>query len=305
MTKAGEGQILSIFEEALELLTEFTTDHGVATDEMPTLPSLLELCEVASERRGEPPLRTIHHFACTGGTVISKCIAALPGAVVLSEIDPLSRIPIKPNKVFAPTDLILALRQSVPELPEESLIEVFTAGMRVVKRELTLRGYEVVIRDHAHSQFATDVNPASRATLLDILTANFPVIAVLTVRHPLDSFISLTRNGWLHFNPPTLDEYCRRYIAFLDRYSSTPVFKYEDFTEEPAAILQRICDVLKLRFHSFALDAFSAIRMSGDSGRSGDRISHRSRREVPPQIYEQARTSASYALLCGRLDYSA
>lgn len=304
MTKAGESEVLSIFEEALDLLADFATCDRVSTAEIATLPSLLDLCAAASERRKEPPLRTIHHFACTGGTVFSKCIAALPGAVVLSEIDPLSRMPVKSHKVFSPTDLILALRQSAPELPEECLIDIFTAGIRVAKREFTSRGYDVVIRDHSHSQFATDVDPNSRPTLLDILATSFPVRAVLTVRHPLDSFTSLTRNGWLHFKPSTLDEYCKRYLAFLDRHASTTIFKYEAFTQGPSEVLQHICDVLELRYHPLALHAFSAIRMSGDSGRSGEVISNRPRQEVPTAIAEQTGSSAFYRLLCERLDYS-
>ena len=38
-----------------------------------------------------PTLRTIHHFACTGGTVISKCLAALPQVMLISEINPINR----------------------------------------------------------------------------------------------------------------------------------------------------------------------------------------------------------------------
>lgn len=303
MKNAREGEVLSIFDEALELLADFAGDGGVSAVEIATLPSLLDQCEAASAQRKAPPLRTIHHFACTGGTVISKCIAALPGTVVLSEIDPLSLMPLQNHKVFAPTDLILALRQSVPELPEKHLVEIFTAGVRVAKRELTLQGYDLVIRDHAHSQFATGVNAANRPTLLELLSADFPVRAVLTVRHPLDSFLSLTRNGWLHFKPATLDEYCRRYITFLDRHASTAVLKYEDFTEDPDRFLQRICGILNLRYHSLALDAFSAIQMSGDSGRSGAVIATRARQEVPPEIADQTGASMFYRLICERLGY--
>ena len=38
--------------------------------------------------QGKPLLRTIHHLACTGGTVISKCLAAMPDVALISEVNP-------------------------------------------------------------------------------------------------------------------------------------------------------------------------------------------------------------------------
>ena len=41
----------------------------------------------------KPVIRTIHHLACTGGTLISKCISSMPETALISEINPMNRFP--------------------------------------------------------------------------------------------------------------------------------------------------------------------------------------------------------------------
>ena len=36
-------------------------------------------------------LRSIHHLACTEGTLISKCIASMPDVALISEVNPMNR----------------------------------------------------------------------------------------------------------------------------------------------------------------------------------------------------------------------
>ena len=46
-----------------------------------------------------PFARAIHHFACSGGTVISKCVAAMPHVALLSEVNPLNRFGADPPEL--------------------------------------------------------------------------------------------------------------------------------------------------------------------------------------------------------------
>jgi len=39
-----------------------------------------------------PLIHTLHHLACTGGTVLSKCLAAMPRVALVSEVNPLNRL---------------------------------------------------------------------------------------------------------------------------------------------------------------------------------------------------------------------
>ena len=39
-----------------------------------------------------PPIRVVHHWACSGGTIISRSLAQLPNVVLLSEVHPLAHL---------------------------------------------------------------------------------------------------------------------------------------------------------------------------------------------------------------------
>lgn len=301
--------LLDSLDEALDMLRDYSDTLVEATSPVEPLQSLLQKCEQACAAIEEPqPLRMIHHFACTGGTIMSKALFALPNTVVLSEIDPLSKIMLSQNaKVpFAPTDLIFALRHSVRPVRDEIIIATFLEGLAAAKAELEKDGQRLILRDHAHSQFCREgVEFDMRPSLRDMVADRFDLRALVTMRHPLDSFLSLVANKWVHFSPGTLEEYCRRYLAFLDRHEGLPVVLYEDFTADPAAVLRQMCAHLALKFSPLAIDLVAVIRMSGDSGRNDTRIGPRPRREVPAEIDMQRSESGSYHALCARFGYEA
>ena len=300
--------LVSTLDEALEMLREYSRDLDDVETPAEPLPSLLEQCERAvAAIEGPQPLRSIHHFACTGGTLMSKALFALPNTVVLSEIDPLSVGMLKKSGAvpFAPTDLIFALRHSVRQVEDETIIATFLEGLTAAKAGLEKRGRHLILRDHAHSQFCRDgVDFNARPTLREMVADRFDMRSILTMRHPLDSYLALTANKWVHFNPQTLEEYARRYLAFLDRYEGVPVVFYEDFTVDPDAVLRRMCELLDLKYAPLATDLIGAVRMSGDSGRKEGPISPRPRREVPEEIEAQRGDSPSYKALCARFGYA-
>lgn len=293
-------------EDSLRLLENYRRD-GDASVPAEALPSLLQQCqEICDGIEQSPPLRSLHHFACSGGTLIAKCIAALPNSIVVSEIDPLSKMGVNVTGFaprFAPTDLILGLRHAAREVDEDILVEIFKSGINAAHAGLSKQGYNLVLRDHAHSHFCTNTDAASRPSLHEILASELPLRSVVTVRHPLDSFLSLTANGWVNFEPATLDEYSRRYLAFLDRHAGVPVVLYEDFVRAPEEGLERLCSLLDLPFSPLALEFMPVIRMTGDSGRSGGEISMRRRREVPQELAEIRSDSGDYRALCARFGY--
>jgi hypothetical protein len=299
--------LASTLDEALEMLRAYSRDLPAGTPAEP-LPSLLAQCESAvAAIEGPQPLRSIHHFACTGGTLMSKALFALPNTVVLSEIDPLSKLTLTTSGrvPFAPTDLIHALRHSVRAVEDATLIATFLEGLSAAKAGLEKSGRHLVLRDHAHSQFCqAGVDFDARPTLHEMLAGRFDLRSILTVRHPLDSYLALTSNKWVHFTPPTLEEYARRYLAFLDRHAGVTVVSYEEFTTAPEAVLRRMCAVLELNFSPLATALIGAVRMTGDSGRRSERIGARPRRPVPAEIEAQRGESRAYQDLCMRFGYA-
>jgi hypothetical protein len=296
--------LASELADALAMLEDYRQDGANAVAE--PLPSLLEQCQALCEDFSPPePVRSLHHLACSGGTLISKCIAALPNVVLLSEIDPLSRMEVanlgeKPK--FAPTDVIHALNHANRKVDDEIRIAAFRASIDSVLTGLERRGMRMVLRDHPHSQFHTGADHTARPTVLEILSAAFPTLSLVSVRHPLDTYLALANNGWIGFKPDTLEEYSLRTMAFLNRHESSPLIKYEQFIADPEGQLERICQILSLPYEPLALDMIGAVRISGDSGRSSPVISARPRRPVPEAV-ESQRSSEAYTVLCEKLDY--
>lgn len=294
-------------QDALDLLhdRDFLAVPSVASE---PLPSLLEQCQILLSEITQPkPFRTVHHFACTGGTLISKAIAALPNTILLSEIDPLSQLNVKDRNElvpFTPTDILSGLNYSLRPIDQQTYIETFCAGINVLKENLDRQGYSLVIRDHAHSQFCTNTFSDNRPTLFEMLRTQGSILGLVTVRHPLDSYLSLLKNQWLHFNPSTLEDYAKRYHQFLDKHAHLPIVKYEHFVLEAQSTITEIAQILDLTRSEFVLDFVQIMQLSGDSGRKSDAIAPRSRGEIPLDTKLFDGPQENYERLCVRLGYN-
>jgi len=294
-------------DSALDLLKGFSLTQELVISKVKAPSTLLEQClEICAQQRSihPEPIRTVHHFACTGGTLISKCIAAMPNTQLLSEVDPLStpaKSPAQPQ--FAPTDMVKLMRQSTRGVSDELIIELFLNNLEIIYSEAVNAGQRLVLRDHAHSHFCKGNDIPERPSLCEMITPKFPVRSVVTVRHPIDSYLSLKSNGWTHFNPATFDEYCKRYVAFLRAYEGVPIVRFENFVAEPQQTMQEICTILDLPYNEQFMDLFSVNQLTGDSGRSGDVIESRPRREVSKDLIEEALYSENHEILNELLQY--
>lgn len=270
-----------------------------------SLPSLLERSEQYIGEDGQPRkehVRLIHHFACTGGTLITKCLACSPNLHALSEVDPLSTIPSIVGR-FAPSDLVQLTEFSNRALSLEEKLDLFLGGLKVLHRTNQSKGLRTFIRDHAHSHFCIGPEIPERPTVREIVHRHFPVLSIVTVRHPIDSWLSLTANHWHEFQPPTVDEYARRYEVFLDEYSEVRIFRYEDFLKRPDEELSAMCGALDLTFPNDFQSLFMVHSFSGDSGRSSGWIAPRPRRVIPDHRKQEIQQSERLHRLCERLGY--
>ncbi len=296
---------------AYRLLDANGAGSGQAASVETVRPSLFEECIGLCRQRvpwDAGPIRTIHHLSCTGGTLITKCLAAMPNVLVLNEIDPLSTMTPKggtfnPDKPpFTPTDIVSLLRQGDRKVPEGLLVKLFLKNLDLLRDEYGRAGRRLLLRDHSHSHFLAGDEIAQRPSLLSMVKSRFPVLSVVTVRHPIDSFLSLESHGWPNC-PRKFEEYCRRYHAFLDAHEEVPVFRYEDFVNDPSAIVAELCQSLELSYSESFLDTFDVFRFSGDSGRTGMTIEARPRREVNEDFLAEVNSSSVSVELLSRLGY--
>jgi hypothetical protein len=270
------------------------------------LPSLLEQCRRLTDGllTAPEPIRVIHHFACTGGTLISKCLACMPNTQVLSGVQPFSRMQEANQNRFHPTDIIQLVRHSSQGSDSQLEAEIFLSGLKVLSSDCSRKGLRLVLRDYAHSKYCVGPCVADTPALRDLIKNEFPERSIVTVRHPLDSFLSLQKLEWLHFQPSTLEEYCKRYLRFLDDHSELGVFRYEDFVRHPVATMKSMCMALGVPFADGFTDLFGALQLSGDSGRTSNVISPRPRRPIPDSLAMQMIHSRAYEAVCTRFDYS-
>lgn len=301
-------QLVATLDDALSLLKEFAHSGetlGVShKDPASLLEQCLSLC--AQHQAVTPePIRLVHHFACTGGTLLCKCIAAMPNVQLLSEVDPLSTVLEQPSKPrFASTDMVTLMRQSTRGATPELIIELFLNNLKIIHSDAVTLGQRLVVRDHAHSHFCFGREIQARPSLRAMVSSRFPIRSVLTVRHPLDSFLSLEANGWVNFWPATIDEYCKRYIAFLRAYEGVPVFKYENFIAAPQEVMRKLCFLLEIPYSDQFIDLFSVFKLTGESGRRSNFIEYRPRRLVNERLSKELDQSHHYQVLRTTLKYA-
>ncbi|MGY5449835.1 hypothetical protein ACVFI8_02620 [Agarivorans sp. MS3-6] len=242
--------------------------------------SLLERCERVCKQHEDkkPTIRIIHHLACSGGTLISKCISAMPNVYLLSEVHPFTDLAIGTGQPkYAPSDIISLSKYAGIPKQKQLAAKLFKNAISEVYSHVESMGGVLVLRDHTHADFSTTDEIPEKSTIVSILEDDYNVVSVLTIRDPIDSYSSLVKNGWVHFKPQTFDEYCRRLCLLLEQYDKDRVFKYEKFVENPQQQMLMIAKMLELSFSDEFEDIFGMFKVTGDSGRSTDVISARQR----------------------------
>ena len=252
------------------------------------------------------PIRTIHHFSCTGGTLFAKCLAAMANTLVLNEIDLHSTMTPSANgqAPFTPTDMISLVRQGDQAPDPELISDLFLADLAVLRETQWKIGRSVVLRDHSHSHFLTGSEIRPQPTLLETVASRFPTRSVVTVRNPIDSWLSMQKQGWHEtFQPSTFDEYCRRYLTFLQKFHGVPIVRYEDLVTNPEETMLAVCDHLNLAYTPNFKELLGLFKFSGDSGRGGKSIVVHPRQILPLEFLQNAQQTGAFGELADKLRY--
>ena len=110
-------------------------------------------------------------------------------------------------------------------------------------------------------------------------------------------------NNWEHFEPKGFDEYCKRVECFVDSFQQNQIIKYEDIVENPQKYIKKLVDKLEMPYSDSFIDTFSAFNVTGDSGRSGDVISPRKRRELSESFLREVKNSKSFKKISNKFGY--
>ena len=229
-----------------------------------------------------PVIRSIHHFACSGGTVISKCIQAMHRTVVISEIHPHH---VRYN--FNPFDPVQLLISQTTLRDNKKLKEdIFRARVRECASIAQQTNVNLVLRDHAYSDYFRTKNLneiVNKSTLLDLISLDFEVQTLVTIRNPLEAYLSLKNNNGDQYIS-NFSDYCDRQFMMIEHYKirNVPIMRYEDFCLDPTEFLKRVCKIFNLEFNPDFQKNFHRIKMTGDSGR-GRSESLKTIKKLPPK----------------------
>lgn len=253
--------------------------------------------------------RVIHSVASTGSTAVARVVAALPNVMLINELSPNG---LAHNR-FSPLDPIEQALSRYPdfEFSLEDRLYFFSERFRKVIEHCDKKSINLVVRDHSHSDFMMeeqDQQPPVGSLIPAIRQVAPPgrIASVIVIRHPLASYITARKSNFLSM-VSSLDEYCWRYMEFLDHYRGTPRIRFEQFAADAWVNLKAIANHLELEPKRAALKTFPAVKISGNSGRhGGDGSIHPvMMREVDEGMRDLAERSEAYAKLCKDLQYPA
>lgn len=259
---------------------------------------------MSSDSPARPRLRLLHHMARSGGTVICRCLASMDGVVLLSEIHPRGRRMFDPLRqahewygLLSAAD-VAGIRANPPD---------FVSAVELVARRCAETGRTLVIRDWSHLDYTgvPFVVPAYRSLLAEALANRFDLVRCSTVRHPVDQWLSLSAK------PVFRDQlgprrFLRGVRRFTDLAQTTGFERFEDFTEAPDPVLERLCAALELKFDpGYAARWSGYTNITGDvlPGRSGDAIRSLPRKPMAPEALERFRSMPGYDEIIAALGY--
>jgi hypothetical protein len=220
----------------------------------------------------------IINYSRSGGTILSKCLGSLDDTVVISEVNP-----------------HLCAKYSVREQAKrwynidlkhdnylDSVLELYQICININKR--------LIIRDWTFIDFTpsslNNFTPSGKLSNMALLKKEVDVQAVGFIRDAIDIWIS----RWM---PPNFFPYYKNYINALTT-TNIPLFKYEDFCEDPELILKKICFETGLNFSESYKNYIEFNNTTGDNtspivsrGGKNKVITSLKRKKIPRSIIKE------------------
>lgn len=247
------------------------------------------------------------HAACTGGSLIYRLLLSAFDFIGVGEVGHVHPPKLKDYLPLDPEAQLYG--QGV--ISSQQFADIFFKRIRQCEKRVTSMGQVLLIREHSHQYFFNiqqkqiDLNSVSWINDAYYRESEEPLICLVSVRDPIDSWLGL-RNSFPNEKPSEFDEYCKKYLKFLDmveRTKSAYLFKYEELVRDPRGTLSKIGKVIGRSSFEVDLNVSANVTSSGNSGRKSSKIVARPRRPFTKRLVVAANTSENYAELCRRLGY--
>ena len=179
------------------------------------------------------------------------------------------------------------------------MYELFRERLAPIVEMCSIHKKRLVLRDHSHSDYLTDRAPGKR--LVDALLGRYALRRVVTIRNPIDAWLSMVENGFAA-QLAGFEQYCERHLRFLDDYADVPVWRYKDFVMNPDDVIRALCVELDIPFLAGFAERASGVVLT-DSGRRPRAITSLPRRAAAANFLEGAAKLPAYRQISERFNY--
>lgn len=246
------------------------------------------------------------HAACTGGSLIFRHLVDAFGLMGISEISH-ATIPKRDTYLSLDPEAQLFSQGILSSLKfEESFFKRILSCEEIVKNCQK----DLLIREHSHRYFFNPLYDIAEFKSVSWIHDSFikhekkAPLCIVSIRDPIDSWLGL-RASFPNECPPTFDDYCKKYIKFIQAVESTSfihVIKYEDFVNDHLEVIEKIGKFINQKPSNYQSGNVRAIS-SGNSGRQSGEINVRPRRPFTTRLVNEICCSYHYGKLCEMLDY--
>ena len=254
----------------------------------------------------KPAIGILHNLARSGGTLVGRCIGSMDGVRLLSEIHPQGLHYFNPINQAAEWFGLIDIEE-VQELISRQESFSFSDAITLLNDKCSKEGSHLVLRDWAYVDFIGapfNTSPSGHHTLAKALEAEFQLHEVSLVRHPVDQWLSLTKDPNIA-QTITLKQYMKGYLRYALRCQDHTFIRYEDFTRAPENNMREICNNMNIEYNRSFLKKWSSYQhITGDPETyNRDTITEVHRYSVPKALSKQLRKNQEYKKALQLLDY--
>ncbi len=249
-------------------------------------------------------------MARSGGTLISKCLGSMGSVALLSEIHPMGAQQFNPLQQAVVWHNLISKGEAKSWTRSRRPMS-FADVMGEINKRARERGAALVVREWSHLDVIGHpfVQPSMRPVMIEELAGRFEIAQAITVRHPVDQYLSLVRLDVV--KGMTVEGYLRGCRVFAEWAQAEGFVRYEDFTADPDASLRALCERLRVEFDPSYAQRWAAYdKVTGDTAKANTgrgaaeaRIRSLPRRETPDGLLDAFRASADYARTLELLGY--
>lgn len=203
-------------------------------------------------------LRLLEVYSRSGGTMINKCLGALPNVVIISEVCSFGG----GDGIEKDAEIMTVRGQAKRWYNIELKSDGFVESILELQEYCEKNNKQLIIRDWVHALFNKtqfNANPPMNLQTLNLLKQHTKVNVLAFARNAIDV--------WISSRQPDLAKFIESYNSYAASISKEkmPVFKYERFTENPINVMKELCKSLELEFNADFIHNYQDVKAHGDS----------------------------------------